>query len=228
MISILVPSRGRPDQLARMIDSARATAAGPVEVVARLDDDDPALQQYEEKLIGRASMIVGPRTVLSIYWNECWERAAGPVFHHAGDDLIYRTDGWDRLVLDAFAACEDRIVFVYGRDGYQDERLGTHGFLHQRWTDAVGYFVPPHFSSDFNDVWITEVARKIGRARYLPEMFIEHMHPVAGKGEWDLTHRERLARHKQDRPQLLYRRLAQKRERDARKLRAAMKVPAGA
>lgn len=222
-ISILVPSRGRPDQLDRMWSSAREHAHGTVELVVRLDDDDPALEQYRD-VLDDATLIIGPRTVLSVCWNECWENASASVFHHAGDDIVYRTPGWDRLVLDAMAAVPDRIVFVYGRDGYQDEKLGTHGFLHQRWAEAVGYFVPPFFSSDFNDLWIFEVAGMIDRRRYLPDLFTEHMHPCAGKGEWDLTHRERLARHKKDRPEVLYRRLAEKRHRDAKLLRSAMGV----
>ena len=42
----------------------------------------------------------------------------------------------------------------------------THGFLHRNWVETVGYFVPPYFSSDFNDTWLNEVADMIGRKIY--------------------------------------------------------------
>ena len=198
--------------------TATRKAEGDVELIVRIDDDDPA--HYPE--MEGATTLTGPRTVLSECWNECFAAARGDVLMHAGDDIIFRTQGWDQKVADAFESVPDRILFVYGRDGYQDEKLGTHGFLHRRWVETVGYFVPPYFSSDFNDLWLHEVSGRIDRRRYLPNVFIEHMHPVAGKGEWDLTHQERLARHKADRPHILYSRMVGKRREDAKKLRAAM------
>ncbi|MEA2309810.1 MAG: hypothetical protein QOI65_2096, partial [Thermoleophilaceae bacterium] len=40
MISVLVPSRGRPGPLARSVESL---GGGGVEVLVRVDDDDPCL-----------------------------------------------------------------------------------------------------------------------------------------------------------------------------------------
>jgi hypothetical protein len=102
-ISILCPTRGRPDQFARMVDSALDLAARPeaVEVVAYFDNDDPAGYQA-----GRYRAVRGPRILLSEAWNECRGAAAGPIYMHAGDDLIFRTRGWDGLVRDAFGVVE--------------------------------------------------------------------------------------------------------------------------
>lgn len=217
MISILCPTRGRPDQLAAMWATARETAEGPIELVTRLDDDDRS--DYPDLGDVRIS---GPRGLLSSYWNDCHAAASGEIFMHAGDDIRFRTAAWDTRVVEVFESVPDRIVFVHGDDGFQHERLGTHGFLHRRWVEAVGYFVPPYFSSDYNDTWLTEVADRIGRRVYLPDVVTEHMHPNAGKGEWDLTHRERLARHSQDDVDALYRSLDAARAADAAKLQAVM------
>lgn len=224
MISLLCPSRGRPAQLAAMWRSAACNATThDVELVARLDDDDPDLAAYGHTDVPALSFITGPRSLLSDCWNEAATAARGDILMHCGDDIRFRTHGWDRLIADAFP--RDGVALVHGRDGFQDAALGTHGFVTRRWVDTVGYFVPPLFSSDYNDTWLNDVADRIGRRVYVPEVLTEHMHPAAGKGEWDRTHRERLERHAADDPAAIYVEHEPQRERDAERLRAVMAVP---
>lgn len=222
-ISILCPTRGRPDNVRRLIESARATATGPVEFVFYVDDDTtgsvPAFECHQMSV----GVITGPRICLSEMWNRCWEMARADVGMHCGDDIVFRTHGWDQAVLEAFEAVPDRIALVHCDDGF-NYGCATHSFLHRRWVDAVGYFVPPYFASDYNDLWLTEVAKKLGRKVYLPDVLTEHMHPAAGKGTWDRTHRERLARHKAEGVDQLYKDLVPKRREDVKKLRAAIKA----
>lgn len=220
MISVLLPTRNRPDNVRRLLSSAFETADAEVEFVFYVDDDDESSRDVIDHY--GATKIVGPRVVLSETWNRCWERARFDVAMQCGDDIVFRTDGWDSIVLDEFDRHDDRIVFVHGDDGFQHDRVGTHGFLHRRWIETVGYFMPPYFSSDYNDLWITEVADALGRRRYLPNVYTEHMHPVAGKGEWDQTHRERVARHQRDDVASIYRRRAPERAADVVKLQAVI------
>lgn len=222
-ISVLCPTRGRPEAITTLVGSALSTAAGPVELVFYVDtDDDLSAAVLDEMAHLPVRYVRGPRIVLSQMWNRCADVAKADVMMHCGDDIAFRTPGWDTRVLAAFEAVPDRIVLVHGDDGFQRERLATHGFLHRRWVEAVGYFVPPHFSSDYNDVWLTEVADALGRRAYLPDVVTEHMHPAAGKGEWDLTHRERLARHERDDPGALYASMVDGRAADVAKLKAVI------
>lgn len=221
MISILLPTRGRPDGVRRLVDSLYQTTSTDVELCVYLDEDDRTRDKTKQVLAaeGRVTWVEGPRVVLSEMWNRCWELATGDVAMHCGDDIIFRTTGWDRIVLDQFERSVDKILFVHGDDGFQKGNIGTHGFLHRRWVETVGYFVPPYFSSDYNDLWLSEVADALGRRVYLPSVYTEHMHPAAGKGEWDKTHRERLARHTRDDVGKLYQDLAANRHGDVQKLR---------
>lgn len=228
MISVLLPTRNRPASVARLLDSALETAGTEVEFVVYVDDDDPSADATLDVLHRFGAVVVrGPRIVLSGTWNRCYERARFDVVMQCGDDIVFRTDGWDERVLEAFERRPDRLIFVHGDDGFQRERIGTHGFLHRDWVDVVGYFMPPYFSSDYNDLWLTEVADALGRRVYLPDVVTEHMHPVAGKGELDQTHRERIARHQRDDVDGLYRRLAPERAADVARLRAAILTVAG-
>lgn len=228
LISVLCPTRNRPDSVRELIGTALETADGPIEIIFYLDLDDPSADKVRAMLAGGdLRAVAGDRIVLSQCWNECAAVARGEILMQCGDDIRFRTPGWDSEVRAIFDRIPDRIALVHGRDGHQDHRLATHGFLHRRWVDTVGYFVPPIFASDYNDQWLTEVADMLGRRVYLPGVYTEHMHPAAGKGEWDRTHQERLVRHRRDNVDALYAGTASLRTRDAGLLRAVMTaVPA--
>lgn len=192
IISLLTPSRGRPKSFHEMVESAYSTASHPagIEVVARLDDDDPERASYQPFV----PVLVGPRTTLSSYWNECAAQASGEILMQCADDIRFRTYGWDELVIEAFEDYADHIVYVYGRDGIADQRMATHGFMHRRWYEALGYFTWPEFSSDYGDLWNHTIAERLDRLHYIEEVYTEHLHPAVDKGPMDQTHRERLQR----------------------------------
>jgi hypothetical protein len=206
-----------------MIASARDTSSTPLEFVFYTDDDAPLPGAITE--LPDVVAIVGPRITLSAMWNECAKRAAGQVLMQCDDECVFRSPDWDVAVHGVFGRLPDKIAFVHGRDLHQpDGAFGTLGFLHRRWVDTVGYFTPPYFSCDYGDTWLNDVSNMIGRRIYLPDVVTEHMHPIAGKGEWDQTHQERLARGGRDDVAGLYARLAPKRVEDAAKLAAVMTV----
>lgn len=227
LISLLLPSRGRPEGMRQTLTTAWSRALFPdrVEAVVYIDDDDPRLTFYGalSDYLPRMTLLVGKRRLLSECWNECAKLARGEILMHCGDDLTFDTDGWDQIVRDAFAEVPDRILFAFGNDlstNFPD--LGTHGFVHRRWVETVGYFVPPFFSSDWNDVWLTDVAKMVGRVRPLPELVTEHHHYSFGKAERDQTHAEREERGREDDVVGLYKRTLPERKADAEKLRAVM------
>jgi len=121
----------------------------------------------------------------------------------------------------AFAAFPDRLIFLHGDDKMHGKNFGTHGFVHRKWVETLGYLCPPHYESDYNDTHLNEVADMINRRIYLP-FVTEHMHPLAGKAEWDKTHLERLERQKKQNTAELYASKSWERVRDAELLRDAI------
>lgn len=188
-----------------MVDSAIETSTQPdlIEFVVYRDHDDGTKYPESFERIPPVKYIRGGRIVLSEMWNACWKVASGEIFMHAGDDIVFKTKGWDEMVRSAFSQIPDRIMFLHGEDGAHHETFGTHGFIHKNWANAVGYFVPPFYSSDYNDTHLNDVANAITRRMYIP-FVTEHMHFLFGKGEKDQTHLDRLDRHAKDRPQDLY------------------------
>ena len=232
LISILVPSRGRPDWLQRTVATAFMTAVHPrrIEFVIYLDEDDARLESYtlqlrfamKSEFEANLRMIVKPRALLSECWNVCAKKAKGEILMHCGDDLTFDTPGWDGMVRQAFDEVPDKILFAYGNDlGPHGETFGTHGFIHRRWMETVGYFVPPLFSSDWNDVWLNDVAKMIKRHRLLP-FVTEHHHYTFGKAPRDETHAEREERGARDQVVELFKKTEKERKQDAAKLKAVM------
>lgn len=220
MISLLCPTRHRPDNVKRLVESVFATAGRPndVELVFYVDDDDDTFP-----LTGSVKVVRGPQIVLSQMWNECYGLAAGDVLMHCGDDIVFRTPGWDLEVLRAIEAVPDRIVLVHCDDGSPwSSRLATHSFLTRTWVETVGHFVPPIFSAEYNDTWLTEVADLVGRRRYLAHVVIEHMHWSFGKAEIDGTYAELQRRRRRDGVDRLYAETVNERLQWAARLREVM------
>lgn len=217
MISLLLPSRQRPNELMRLYKSAMELADDPksVEMVTYVDEDDESYDNLIESPPPRTVFLKGERKTISKCWNDCWRASTGEIYFHAGDDIVFRTKGWDTTVRNLFAEYPDRIVFAYGNDGNgESERndFGTHGFIHKHWTDVVGYFVPPYYESDYNDTHLNDLAKGVDRHRHI-DILTEHMHFSLGKSEMDQNTKDRLERHEKQRPNELYEALPQRIER---------------
>lgn len=226
-----MPTRNRPEGMKRLVDSAFRMAQFPfsIEIIFYLDHDDVRGQEmFQElkndnieyyRLNDNIRAVVGDRIILSQMWNECYKITRGDICQHSGDDIVFRTENWDTIVLREFAKVPDKILFLYGRDGIIDsEKLGTHGFIHRNWVETVGYFVPPYFSFWYNDTWLTEVATKIGRKKYIPELYTEHLHYTAGKAEIDATYQDALDRGKVDDVTKIYKSKTGERQENVNKL----------
>ena len=104
-----------------------------------------------------------------------------------GDDHRPRTVGWDQAYLDALREMGTGIV--YGNDLLQGEALPTQVAMTSDIIRALGYMAPPDLVHMYADNWWRELGRRAGCLRYLPDVIVEHMHPVAGKADWDEGHK---------------------------------------
>jgi hypothetical protein len=166
----------------------------PIELVLYVDEDDKdTLNCYYSKIVAlNTTLIIGKRPrILGETTNRCAKESTGEICMLCTDDVIFHTEGWDELVVEQFLNYKDRIVLVYGEDGIQHGRTATLPFLHINWINTIGRFLPTYFISEVGDRWLTEVATKIGRLCYLPNLYIQHLHPVHGTMPYDSTYTER-------------------------------------
>lgn len=197
MIYLALPSRGRPQALRECLASAWETAITPEEVgaVIRLDYDDAERSSYQR--LGKAGPVVvlqKPRRTLGMAFDDAGLEAVvrgAEIVMLCGDDIRFRTPGWDQIVYDTFEQWPDRIGLVYGRDGHQDEKMATHPFVSAEWIRAVGYYIPHALRGSMVDVWLHNLGVALDRIYYEPALYTEHLHPDAGKGRVDRTYRDR-------------------------------------
>lgn len=189
---IIVPSRGRPHNIAALHDAwlqAETTSAAGLLVAA--DDDDPTLPDYERVCAERGiELAVGPRLRLAGTLNQ---HAISRAPHHFaigffGDDHRARSSHWDERYLEALHALGTGMV--YGDDGYMGERLPTEIAMTSDIITTLGYMVPPGPIHLWIDNCWYDLGHAINRIRYLPDVLIEHMHPIAGKSHDDAGYLE--------------------------------------
>jgi hypothetical protein len=204
IIAICAPTRIRPNHAERLIRSALDCSDHPdlLEFCFYCDDDDHAtknkLISLQAELPKQLKFVVGPRIIFSDMWNHCYKLAQSDIIMMGSDDIVFRSKSWDTLITTEFDACPDKILFVHGDDLKQGKLLGTHGFLHRRWIETIGYFTPPYFTADYCDTWLTLVADSLDRRLYLPHLIIEHMHVSMKKAEMDDNSRDRVVRSRRD------------------------------
>jgi hypothetical protein len=206
-----------------MMDSARKTAIEEIEIVCYIDEDDDSYGEDIREQIDH--IVVGPRIrEMTRYWNSCFDVCFGDILCQMNDDCVLTTPGWDVMVEDAFAQVPDKIMLAHGSDVYgHGSNFGPHPFVHRRWVECLGYFIPPHYCSDFGDAHCNEIANMLGRRRFL-NFNIEHRHFSHGMMELDENTADRLQRHREDDPETLYYSPAMQaeRQRDAEKLAKLM------
>lgn len=224
-ITLLGATRKRPLLLQRMFDSAIETAKHQdlIEMSIYVDKDDLETQEHLKTMKGNIQVTVGERIVLSDMWNKAYKKANADILMGCSDDLIFRSKDWDEKIINIFNQYEDKIVLVHANDLIQGIRITTVPFLHRRWVETLGYFLPPYFSCDRADVWLTEISKALNRRIYLPDMVIEHMHYSIGKAKYDETYAKGRARGRRDNVHRLYGQLTDKRLTDIQKLRHVMK-----
>jgi hypothetical protein len=223
VISVLIPTWGRPERLREAVQSAKATATDPaaVEVLVRVCHNDPRITGYVDAPHELAQVFhVGGHETYGKGIEFLQARAQGEILLAASDDVIFRTPGWDVIVRDAFEAYPDGLAVMYANNGLDREKC-EHFFTTRRWVDAVGYMVWPEFRHFCVDQWVEELAVNVGRLRFLRQVVIEHMHRKYRKAPNDATYEAvRGATGTSDKDNQLYRERAGERERATARLRA--------
>lgn len=182
----ILPSRGRPPNIARLLKAWEATKAD-TPAWLRLDDDDPALPQYAAMAIPEGWVrVVGPSGPLATLYNEVYQQAGKrPWWGFIADDVVPETPGWDRI-----------LIAVAGSDGMaapsggHDLNGAPHFVLGGDLVDSVGWLALPGLDRLYIDtVWRT-IAEARGVLRRVPEVTLAHHHFSNGKALFDRTYRK--------------------------------------
>lgn len=188
-ISIIVPSRGRPDKLERLIDSALETMRSKnLEVMAYIDNNDPELEKYKalEAKQPKLRLIVDKESTVVWANNVLCENSTGDCVMPMGDDAVFSTYTWDMCIEDTAKQYPNGLWMA----GFMDGREGwSHIAFDRHWRKALGWWWPPIFNHFGVDEWITNLARhpEIDRYDRHEDVLIHHQKCDGGSFPIDAT-----------------------------------------
>jgi hypothetical protein len=156
-----------------------------------LDLDDPELGGYEDALKGKSSSRggyiaqIGKWQPMVTKLNRAAQLLAQdfPYVGFMGDDHIPRTEGWAETLLGHLMVRDPAIV--YGRDGFQNEKLPTWWAMTSTVVHRLGRMVPADVQHMYCDNAVMQLGRTANCLYYDSSVLIEHMHPVVGKAPID-------------------------------------------
>jgi hypothetical protein len=185
MISVLVPSRERPDPLERSVASL---GEGDFEVLVRVDEDDPQLDGYVRRF---PNVLIGPHHgygALHHYYNELAERAAGDWLFLWNDDCVMETTGW----IDVVRSHDGKLVVLNPDTNHDNWEIDMNVFpiLPRKMFELMG-----HFSLNLhNDTWVEFVARDAGIMVRVPIRIVHDRADLTGNNDDEVFRRRRLGR----------------------------------
>lgn len=185
---VIVPTRGRPQNVAPIVEAWEKTGAFSDGACLKfaIDGDDPLRAEYVTQ-IGKH---------LPAFWRtepewlpmvEKLNRAAlhaaesSSVVGFAGDDHLPRTEGWASRYLEALSTTG----IVSCPDGVRPDNLPTQWAMTSDIIRTLRRMVPAPVEHLYCDNSVRDLAQGAGCYRWLPDVLIEHMHPMAGKAELD-------------------------------------------
>jgi len=210
-LAVLIPTRGRPDNIRKVISAWDFTNAWDrADMILVVDADDPEIDDYRRVVEEFLSEAPEECTALGLVEVTEWM----PMVHKlnlaaqnmalgyfalgfAGDDHLPRTINWADRYLTVLR--EMGSGMVYGDDGYQGAKLSTEWAVTSDTVRALGRMVPADVEHMYCDNSMMDLFGGAKAMRHLPEVRIEHMHYTVGKSEPDaqyqrVNHRDQFAK----------------------------------
>lgn len=194
LISLLLPSRGRPALVNRLFASIVETTSdlGQIEVVLYVDEDDIGSHALDSEDF-RVVRIIGPALTMGGYNTACFKKAQGDVIILANDDMVIRTKGWDNRINAMSAEFEDQIYLAYVNDLFKKSRFCTFPIMSRRTCELLADPYPVVYRRAFIDVHLFDIFKRLqhagfDRIRYLDDLVFEHLHFRTGKAPYDDTY----------------------------------------
>ena len=181
---VIVPSRGRPQNINRLVTAFKDTNA-EAQLIAVLDVDDEA-----EYATTQLNLIYDNTTGGCAYslnkaaYSLLDEGMYGhfEYFMFMGDDHLPRTNEWDKKLIKPLIG---KNGISYGNDLLQGENLPTAFVMTRDIVENLKGMTFPGCIHLYFDNFVKQLGIDINALHYCPDVIIEHLHPVAGKVDMD-------------------------------------------
>lgn len=189
--SILIPSRGRPKNLIRLLNSISGTISGEnvIHIYIGIDSDDKYKEDYFQELshfiaTNNPSLYLcvnmDRSRPLYIIWNELCSISMCSSWSDyiilSNDDVIYETPNWDIILSEKILDSEHPYHLYWFNDGINGESFAAHPIISHMWVRTLGYYLPSGFMYFYTDTWLYDIAKKADVLEYIPEVSSPHKH----------------------------------------------------
>ena len=194
-ISILLPTRGRGDALARSVKSLfeLATDPGAIQLMLGFDNDDKdGIAAFEKSLqpwldqqdINYTAMTFDPMgyTRLNEYVNTLAQNSDSDWMIFWNDDAYMETPGWDTVISEHTG--EFKLLAFHT---HNDHPYSIFPIVPREWLDTLGY-LSPH---GLNDAWLSQQAFMLDIWERIPVQVVHDRHDLTGNNHDD-TYKNRV------------------------------------
>lgn len=197
-ILVKFPSRGRPEKLMSTLKLylEKADSISRMFFMITLDSDDPtATSELVQQILalGRNIQVQLGFSGSKIAAINRDLQSAPPfdILLLASDDMIPVIQGYDSVIRSAMQMhypTTDGVLWF--NDGFRGKELNTLCILGRKYFQRFGYIYHPEYKSLWCDNEFTDVANKLRRQKYIPEVIIRHDHPGNGVGTFDESYNQ--------------------------------------
>lgn len=238
-IALLCPTRERPKDVKRLIDSLENTTSDfdNVTLYLGVDEDDITLKDIKklEKKHDFVTIIPIPASPdgkfigLGKIWNIMYSKVDDDIIGMVGDDMEFLTKDWDTMILSEFKKRPDQVLLVHANDGMRgagnpfphDKPLAVNSFIHRLYCETFGKYCIENFKHGFHDTWLMCVFDLVGRTVYRHDIMINHLHvsnPNSDAVVDGVTNRLNQAYVELSNPESVYNNLLKVRKEEAKRL----------
>lgn len=185
VISVIHPSRSRPEKSKATIEDWIDKSNADVEIIVSLDEDDKSNYSYEET-IQPVKIIRNKNRSCVDAINNAAKIATGDIFIVVSDDTDCKVD-WDVNLLVETKGKSDFLLKT--KDGIQDY-IVTQTIMDRKYYERDGFIYHPDFFHQFADTYLTCLADIRGRLIF-SHLDFPHLHYSysGGKEMPDALHR---------------------------------------
>ena len=136
--------------------------------------DEPLLKKYKGNLI----VETGPDQSTVQSWNKICADVDADLSMIAGDEIQFITQGWDERMRDTRREHKHGVYamnFWFDKLKYSEDFRygGSQPVVTREWYKALGWHYPPYFWHWYVDTYTQNVARKLNRCLYFPNVTIK-------------------------------------------------------
>lgn len=185
-ISLVHPSRGRPQ---KSYDNAMAwlqLSGAPTELIVSLDSSDPKRKEYQKLYSG---VVINDNQSLVEATNKAAALAKGDILVYLSDDFRC-FGGWGRVLVQEFEKYLGFPALIKVDDCLQKFEVPvlTIPIMNNLCHNKLGYFFHPGYKSMHCDEHLYWRTKKLGFLKMAPHIKFEHCHVSVGKAQNDDTY----------------------------------------